>query len=226
MSKKEFKKAEVFTLSAAHLSHDTFSAMLPALLPLLIDKLGISLSMSAMLDIVRRIPALFNPFLGLLAERTGIRYFVILTPGITATSMGLVGVAPSFWVLLVLLFVAGISAALFHVRSPVMVREVSGARVGTGMSFFMVGGELARTVGPLLVIGAVSWWGLEQTYRLIPIGLAASLVLFVKLRNYKVPLHNTACANVATPCECCANMRRCLRWLACTSCFRPLLKVP
>ncbi|MFO7831884.1 MAG: MFS transporter [Desulfuromonadaceae bacterium] len=187
MSRKQFKKGEVFTLSAAHLSHDTFSAMLPALLPLLIDKLGMSLSMSAMLDIVRRIPALFNPFLGVLAERTGIRYFVILTPALTATSMGLVGLAPSFWVLLILLFVAGVSAALFHVRSPVMVREVSGTKVGTGMSFFMVGGELARTLGPILVISAVSWWGLEQIYRLIPIGLAASLVLFVKLRNYKVP---------------------------------------
>jgi len=187
VSKKEFKKAEVFTLSAAHLSHDTFSAMLPALLPLLIDKLGLTLSMSAMLDIVRRIPALFNPFLGLIAERTGIRYFVILTPAITALSMGLVGLAPSFWALMVLLFIAGVSAALFHVRSPVMVREVSGTRVGTGMSFFMVGGELARTLGPLLIIAAVSWWGLEQIYRLVPIGLAASLVLFVKLRNYKVP---------------------------------------
>jgi FSR family fosmidomycin resistance protein-like MFS transporter len=93
---KPFKKAEVFTLSAAHLSHDTFSAMLPALLPLLIDKLGMSLSMSAMLDIVRRIPALFNPLLGLLAERTGIRYFVILTPAVTAISMGMVGLAPSW----------------------------------------------------------------------------------------------------------------------------------
>jgi FSR family fosmidomycin resistance protein-like MFS transporter len=184
---KLFKKAEVFTLSAAHLSHDTFSAMLPALLPLLIDKLGMSLSMSAMLDIVRRIPALFNPLLGLLAERTGIRYFVILTPAVTAISMGLVGLAPSYGVLLVLLFVAGVSAALFHVRSPVMVREVSGTRVGTGMSFFMVGGELARTLGPILVISAVSWWGLEQIYFLTPIGICASLVLYLKLRNYRVP---------------------------------------
>ena len=188
MSRRDFQKAEVLTLSAAHLSHDCFSAILAPLLPLLIDKLGLSLSMSALLDIVRRIPSLFNPLLGIMAERTGIKYFVILTPAVTATSMGLVGLANSFAVLLLLLFIAGVSAALFHVRSPVMVREVSGTRVGTGMSFFMVGGELARTLGPLLVISAVSWWGLEQIYRLIPIGLAASLVLYLKLRNYSVPV--------------------------------------
>lgn len=175
------------TLSIAHLAHDTFSSFLAPLLPLLIDKLGLSLSMSAFLDIIRRIPALFNPLLGLLAEKTGIKYFVILTPAVTAISMGFIGLANSTMMLLILLFVAGVSAALFHVPSPVMVREVSGGKVGTGMSFFMVGGELARTLGPMLVISAVSWWSLEEIYRLIPLGLLASFTLFLKLRNYQGP---------------------------------------
>lgn len=179
----QFKKPDVLILSFAHLAHDTFSAFLAPLLPLLIDKLGMSLSMSAFLDIIRRVPALFNPLLGLMAEKTGIKYFVILTPAVTAISMGLVGLANSVTMLLILLFVAGISAALFHVPTPVVVKEASGNRVGTGMSFFMVGGELARTVGPLLAISAVSLWSLEEIYRLIPLGLIASLVLYVKLKN-------------------------------------------
>ncbi|PLY00570.1 MAG: MFS transporter [Desulfuromonas sp.] len=178
-----FKKSDVFILSFAHLAHDTFSAFLAPLLPLLIAKLGLSLSLTAFLDIIRRIPALFNPLLGLMAEKTGIKYFVILTPAVTAISMSLIGLANSFAMLFILLFVAGISAALFHVPSPVIVREASGNRVGTGMSFFMVGGELARTLGPLLVISAVSVWGLEGIYRLMPIGIAASVLLYVKLKN-------------------------------------------
>lgn len=185
LKNKSFKKSEVMTLSIAHLAHDTFSSFLAPLLPLLIEKLGLSLSMSAFLDIIRRIPALFNPFLGLMAEKTGIKYFVILTPAVTAICMGLVGLASSTTMLLILLFVAGISAALFHVPSPVMVKDVSGNRVGTGMSFFMVGGELARTLGPMLVIAAVSYWSLEEIYRLIPLGLLASFFLFLKLRNYE-----------------------------------------
>ena len=179
----EFKKQDVFILSGAHLAHDTFSAFLAPLLPLLIEKLGMSLSMTAFLDIVRRIPALFNPLLGLLAEKTGIKYFVILTPAITAISMGLVGLANSFAMLFILLFVSGISAALFHVPTPVLIKEASGNKVGTGMSFFMVGGELARTVGPLLVIAAVSAWSLEEIYRLIPLGIVASLILYIKLKD-------------------------------------------
>jgi MFS transporter, FSR family, fosmidomycin resistance protein len=186
MKKQSFQPAKVLTISLAHTSHDIFSSFLAPLLPLLIDKLELSLSMSAFLDIIRRIPALFNPFLGLMVENKGGKYFVILTPAVTAISMGLIGVASSATVLLILLFVAGISAALFHVPTPVMVKEVSGDKVGTGMSFYMVGGELARTVGPLLVISTVSIWSLEEIYRLIPIGLFASFILFLKFRNYEV----------------------------------------
>jgi FSR family fosmidomycin resistance protein-like MFS transporter len=168
----------------AHLANDTFSSFLAPLLPLLIAKLDMSLAMSAFLDIIRRVPALFNPLLGLVAEKTGIKYFVILTPAITAISMGFIGMANSLPMLFILLFVAGISAALFHVPAPVMIKEVSGNKIGTGMSWFMVGGELARTLGPLLVIAAVSYWSLEEIYKLIPLGIVASVMLYIKLRNF------------------------------------------
>ncbi|MEA1914334.1 MAG: MFS transporter [Campylobacterota bacterium] len=182
----KFKKAEVITISSAHMAHDTFSAFLAPLLPLLIEKLGMSLSMVAILDIIRRIPSLFNPFFGLIAEKTGVKYFVILTPAITAISMSLIGLSNSVGMLLILLIVAGISSALFHVPSPTMIKEASGNRTGTGMSFFMVGGELARTIGPILVIAAVSWWGLEGIYKLMPIGIIASIILYIKLKDFDI----------------------------------------
>lgn len=186
MSNKEFKKSEVFTISAAHMLHDAYSSFLAPLLPLLIEKLGMSLSISALLEIIRRIPTLFNPFFGLLAEKTGVKYFVILTPAITAIAMSLVGLASSYSILFILLFVSGISAALFHVPSPVMIKEASGNRVGTGMSWFMVGGESARTIGPLLVTAAVSHWGLEGIYKLMPLGLIASFILYLKLKDFDI----------------------------------------
>ncbi len=186
MGNKKFKKSEVFTISSAHMIHDMYAAFLAPILPLLIEKLGMSLSISAFLDILRRIPALFNPFLGLLAEKTGVKYFVILTPAITAICMSLIGLAPSYIVLFILLFVSGISSALFHVPSPVMIKEASGNRIGTGMSWFMVGGESARTLGPLLVTAGVSLWGLEGIYKLMPLGILASVVLYVKLKDFDV----------------------------------------
>ena len=190
MENKKFQKGKVFTISFAHLSHDIFSSFLAPLLPLLIEKLNISLFMAAFLDIARRVPALFNPFFGLIAEKRGAKYFVILTPAITAITTGSIGLAPSYPILFILLFAAGISAALFHVPSPTMIKLSSGNKTGTGMSFFMVGGELARTLGPLIATAAVSWWGLEGVYKLIPLGIIASFILYIKLKDFEmtVPL--------------------------------------
>ena len=142
--------------------------------------------LASLWDLFQRIPWLLNPFIGMIAERSAARYFVIITPAITAISMSLLGLAPSFIVVSILLLVMGVSSAVFHVPSPVMVKKVSGDFTGRGMSFYMFGGEIARTLGPLVITGAVSLWGLEGTWKLIPFGLIASFILYLRLRNIKI----------------------------------------
>lgn len=178
-------KKQVIAISLAHFAQDTYSAFLAPILPLLIEKLGLSLVMSALLDIARKLPSLLNPFFGLLAERTDARYFVILSPLLTATSMSLLGIANSYVLLVVLLFIAGISSTLFHIPSPGLIKESSGDKIGKGMGYFMVGGELARTVGPLIIAGGVSLWGLDGTWRLMPFGFIASIVLYYRLKDFR-----------------------------------------
>jgi FSR family fosmidomycin resistance protein-like MFS transporter len=164
-----------------------FSSFLAPLLPLLIAQLGLSLSMAAWLDIARKVPALFNPFFGLLAERTNARWFVILTPALTAVVMTLLGVSGSYIVALFLLVIAGVSATLFHIPSPGMIKIASGEEVGKGMSYYMVGGEIARTFGPLLAMAGVSLWGFDGIWRLMPLGFIASGVLYWRLRHFPMP---------------------------------------
>ncbi|MCD4650888.1 MAG: MFS transporter [Candidatus Cloacimonetes bacterium] len=182
----KFQTGNVLTLSIAHLFHDIYTSFLAPILPLLIEKLGISLTMAGLLDVIRKAPSMLNPFVGLLADKMCVRYFVILSPGITAITMSLLGIVPNYLTLAILLFVAGISTTLFHVPAPVMTRKVSGKMVGRGMSFLMLGGELARTLGPLLITAAVSWWGLEKSYRVMPLGIVASIVLYFRLRNIRI----------------------------------------
>jgi len=65
-------------------------------------------------------------------------------------------------------------------------RKVSGKRIGKGMSYYMLGGEAARTLGPLIIVGAVSLWGLEGTFRLIPFGVGASVFIYLKLSGINI----------------------------------------
>lgn len=184
--KKDFDIKNVVLISLAHLIHDTYSAFLAPILPLLIGKLGISIFQAGLLDISRKVPSLFNPFIGILADKIYVRYFIILAPVVTTLSMSLIGLSPNYIFLLILVFVSGVASAFFHVPSPVLIKSFSHNQVGRGMSFYMLGGEFARTLGPLVILGAVSLWGLEGTYKLIPFGFLASFILYFKLRNITV----------------------------------------
>ena len=179
----EFNSGRVLTIAGGHFVHDTYSAFIAPLLPLLQDKLGISYALAGGLSVFTQIPSLLNPFIGYLADKVSVRYFIILAPGITATIMGFMGLIPSYASLALLLFIAGISIAAFHAPAPAMISRVSGRRVGTGMSIFMASGELGRTVGPIFVAAGVAWFGLEGIWRLSILGWIASGILYLRLRH-------------------------------------------
>lgn len=181
-----FQTGKIMALSIGHFIHDVYSSFLSPLLPLLIDKLSLTLTQAGFLSTIMQLPALLNPYIGVLADRVSVRYFVILAPAMTAVPMSLIGIAPSYGVLLLLLFITGISVSFFHVPAPVMVSRLSAARKGRGMSFFMTGGELARTIGPLVAVAGVSLLGLEGFYPVMIFGLISSGWLYLKLRDVPV----------------------------------------
>jgi FSR family fosmidomycin resistance protein-like MFS transporter len=79
-----------------------------------------------------------------------------------------------------------LSSAAFHVPGPVIVTRVSGGQVGTGMSFWMTAGELARTIGPLFAVGIVSLLTLEGSWPVMTIGIAASVVIYMRIKDIAI----------------------------------------
>ena len=188
-----FQWPGVLLISITHFIHDVFSSFLSPLLPLLVEKLTLSLTQAGFLGTIMQLPALFNPLIGRWADQGNkIRWFIILAPTLTAVPMSLLGLAPSYGVIILLLVAVGISTALFHVPAPVMVAKLSGNRKGTGMSFFMIGGEFSRTVGPIAAVGVVSLWGLEGYYPVMLVGMLSSVVLFFKTKNLDISTEKNA----------------------------------
>lgn len=178
-----FQVDQVASIAAGHLTHDVYSAFLAPLLPLIQKGMGLSYTLAGSLVIFTSLPSLLNPFIGYMADRVSVRYFVILAPAVTATLFSSIGLVSSYAALALLLFAAGISIAAFHAPAPAMVAKVSGRRVGTGMSIFMAAGEFARAIGPLFVIAGVAWFGLEGIWRLALFGWLMSLFLYFRLRR-------------------------------------------
>lgn len=177
-------KEQVYVVAGGHLFHDLYTSFLAPLLPTLVDNFSLSLTSAGLLSTFARIPSILNPFIGYLADKAGAKYFVILSPALTASLMSLLGLAPNVYTLALILFFAGMSSTMFHAASPGLVASASSNRKGFGLSLFMAGGGLGRTLGPLLVVWAAAQWGLPGIYRTAVLGWAASLVLFFQFRKF------------------------------------------
>ena len=178
-----FQTDQVFTVAGGHFIHDTYSAFIAPLIPLLQERLGVGYAGAGSLAIYAQMPSLLNPFIGYLADRVSLRYFIILAPAVTATLMSCMGLTSNYLALAMLMLAAGVSMAAFHAPAPAMIGRLAGQRTGTGMSIFMATGELGRTVGPIVAVAAVSWWGLDGIWRLAALGWLTSAVLYWRLHT-------------------------------------------
>lgn len=177
------RTSKVVTIAAAHAAHDTYSAFLPPLLPVFIEKLSLARAEAGLLVVFLQGPSLLQPLIGRLGDRRDLRALLVLTPAVTAAAMCLLGIASGFAGLAALLVFAGLSAAVLHALAPVAVGRFAGRRLGMGMGFWMVGGELGRTLGPILVVSALAAFGLAGLPWLMVGGLAASALLAVGVRG-------------------------------------------
>jgi FSR family fosmidomycin resistance protein-like MFS transporter len=157
-----YQRGRVVSMGVAHLVHDTYASFLAPLLPAFIEKLALSKTEAGLLAFLQSSPSLLQPFIGHLADRVTLRYFVILGPAVTATMMSLLGVAPNYAVLALLLIVTGLSSAAFHAVAPAMAGRLSGQKLGWGMGLW------SRFSDPGGHTLADDWW---------PVGLGVSLFM-------------------------------------------------
>ena len=187
---KKFDLPVVLTVSFSHLVSDMYSAFLAPVLPLLISGLGITKFQAGLLDFARKIPSLLNPLFGMIADRLDAKYFLILGCIIITVSMSLLGAVNDFATLFILIFIAGLGTSIYHVPGPVIIKKVASERLGLGMSFYMLGGEFARFLGPLVILTAISLWTFEGSWKVMPLGLAVAVFLYFKVRKISVHKRN------------------------------------
>lgn len=180
---EEFQTSSVLTIISGHAIHDGYQAFLSPLLPVLIKNLSLSITQAGFLSSLMQIPSLIQPFVGYLADRRDLRWIVILAPAVTGVAMSLIGIAPAFSLLAMLLLAAGISSALYHSVAPVMTGALSGNKLGRGMSYWMVGGELGRTLGPVIIVSAIKYVPASSLPLVMIAGLLTSSILYLRLRD-------------------------------------------
>lgn len=170
------------TVAVAHGLNDLYSAFLHPLLPRIMDKLGLNIALAATLAMTLSLAAsLVQPVMGHLADRFGRRVFVVAGPVLSAVFMSLIGVAPTFAVLMVCLALGGLGSAAFHPPAASMATTGGGGKsTGARLSIFSFGGSLGYAIGPLVAVILARSTGLERMWvAMLPMLLLAPVIFFV-----------------------------------------------
>ena len=177
----EFNARGTATLASAHAAHDLYGGFLGPLLPAVQEKLGLSLTVVSLMIPAQQLPGVFQPFIGYMADKTSRRWFVVLGPGVTAVSISSIGLAPHLGVVLLLLLVSGLASGAFHAPAVALMGEYAGPKIGRAMSFFMAGAEFSRSLAPIVITAAISWFTLEGAAMVMVFGVASSVFLYFTL---------------------------------------------
>jgi len=164
-------------VSLGHFTIDSYSSFFSPLLPLLVAKLHLNLTLVGTLVAFSALSSSFaQPLFGWLADRVHRPWFVAFGPLVAAVFLSSIGLAPSYGALVALLMLGGIGVAAFHPQAAVLASDLSPRR-GIAMSFFVTGGTLGFAFGPLFAVSVVGRFGLDHTWVAAIPGLLVSTLL-------------------------------------------------
>jgi MFS transporter, FSR family, fosmidomycin resistance protein len=158
------RAASVGVMALAHLTNDSYAYMLPALLPLLLGKLGIGLGLAGVLVTLYQASSSFTqPVFGHLADRGGrTRWMAWTGVGLSGLAAAALVLSPSLAAVAAALLAGGLGTALYHPVSAALVAgSVPQRSRGRWMSVYISAGNFGLPVGPFLIGAIIATVGLE-----------------------------------------------------------------
>lgn len=175
-------------LTFTHMTNDIFTSMLSAALPTLQDKFNLTESNLAWLVAVLSLSgSMLQPLFGSVADRLGRRNTAALGVLTSSFLLSLMGVVPSFWLLMGLLFIGGLGSAAFHPAATAMARRSlgEGRRSGLAVALFGFGGTCGLALGPIIIVWVIAHFGLGYTPMLMLPGLVMALLVWWLIPSQK-----------------------------------------
>jgi MFS family permease len=174
---------------AAHTLHDGLSDVTYVLLPLLAQTFGLSLAQVGLIRSAHRTAmAAFQIPAGLFAERFGERNLLALGTLVSAVAFVALGYSSGFWMILAVLFFAGMGSAVQHPLSSTIIShsypdEGRRAALGTYNFFGDVGKFAFGGVVSLALLAGISWQMPVVAFGAVGIATAVAIFVFVPERS-------------------------------------------
>lgn len=174
----QINKKAIFALFLIHFIGDFFWSFVQPLLPVLADKFTLNLTQVGLITGVSTIMGLLiQPIFGYIADHFKTRGLLLIGSLVGMVCIPQVGIAPYFWVVLLLIGLGSTGSAIYHPIAAGMVSVYAGRRTGLSMSIFGLGGTLGFTIGPIVSAAYVTLMGLHR----LPVLTLPGLLVFVVL---------------------------------------------
>ena len=164
-------------VSLAHGASHFFQLLLPPLFPLLKDDFGVSYAeLGVLMMAFYIVSGVCQTLAGFAVDAFGARRVLLFGVGAMAMSALLAAIAPSYWMLVPCVVVAGLGNSVFHPSDfTILNARIDPKRLGHAFSVHGISGSLGWAAAPLTVTGVAALFGWRGA--LFAAG-AAGLVLF------------------------------------------------
>ena len=175
------RRLQVGLSAGSHFITDIYQSAYIGLIPFLTAKFGLSLfQVSLMAASTILANSLFSPVFGILSDRHGLKYYLVVGPLFTSIFLSLLGILPGFYLILVFLFLGNLSIAAYHPASAAVAGHFGGRRKGIASSLINLGGNLGNALGSLIMILILEKLGIEYT----PLAMVPGIIMALVLLRY------------------------------------------
>ena len=160
-------------MTLGHYVTDIYPGFIAPLLPLFIDRFGISLTLAGAIGTILSLSTSVSQFgFGWLADRIGRRFFIVMGPLMACVFLSFAPLSSSYSQLVILAALGGFGVAAFHPSAASVTGAFARGRKSLAVSIFASAGALGFATGPFLIIWAISEFGLNRSYLAMIPGLA------------------------------------------------------
>lgn len=184
-------KTNIFYLCAGHYTVDYYNNFLPILLPFIMVKLDMSLTMCGILVMVLAfVASSIQPFVGYITDKHDSSPWLLAAIPSSGIAICLAGLAPNKAALFLLCIIMGITVSFVHPVGSALLGKVGNvSNMGRVMSLYVVGGNFGAAVAPATVMFLLDRYGLD-ILPLLAIPAVVLGILFYFSGLYKLPSAN------------------------------------
>lgn len=174
----------LLSLALGHFIVDVNANLLPVMLPYVKESMALTYSQTALIVTCFSLSSsMTQPLFGFLADRFGGRRLLVAPIVWMVLLMGLAGSAPSYFLLVAIVTLAGFGSAAYHPQGAANARNLGGRNVATAVSVFSLGGIAGYSLGPMLAAAAFGVFGPKGTAAFVPFGLLLAVVIALSVKD-------------------------------------------